>query len=109
MKAPELRKIIPARKPCVADVLCNWEMNIPKEKICVVILGPIVMCPDPTQINAPCGSKKQDKCQEQVCLEQCSGPRSTQLQTIPKDNSAKAWASRTKRLGKSHEGRSSEL
>ena len=24
MKAPELHKRIPARTPCVTDVLCNW-------------------------------------------------------------------------------------
>ena len=26
-EAPELQKIIPARKPCVTDVLCNCEIN----------------------------------------------------------------------------------
>ena len=27
MGAPELHRTITARKPCVADVLCNWEIN----------------------------------------------------------------------------------
>ena len=27
METPELHKIIPARKPCVTDVLCNWQIN----------------------------------------------------------------------------------
>ena len=27
IEAPGLHKIIPARKPCVTDVLCNWERN----------------------------------------------------------------------------------
>ena len=42
MKAPELYKRIPARKRCVTDVLCNWEMNSQTIKMCVIILGPIV-------------------------------------------------------------------
>ena len=42
-KAPELHKQIPARKPCVTDVLCNWGINSNKNKnVCVIILGPIV-------------------------------------------------------------------
>ena len=28
-EAPELHKIIPAKEPCVIDVLCNWEL-LPK-------------------------------------------------------------------------------
>ena len=28
--APDLHKIIPARKPCVTDALCNWEINFPQ-------------------------------------------------------------------------------
>ena len=27
MEAPGLNKRIPAREPCVTDVLCNWEIN----------------------------------------------------------------------------------
>ena len=27
MEAPELHERIPAREPCVTDVLCNWEIN----------------------------------------------------------------------------------
>ena len=27
LQAPELHKIIPARKPCVTDVLRNWDMS----------------------------------------------------------------------------------
>ena len=32
MEAPELHKILPARKRCVTDVLCNWETNKPISK-----------------------------------------------------------------------------
>ena len=39
----QLHKRIPARTPCVTDVLCNWEMNSQIIKyVCVIILGPIV-------------------------------------------------------------------
>ena len=42
MKAPELHKRIPARKPCVTDVLCNWEIQSQIIRMCVcdIILGP---------------------------------------------------------------------
>ena len=33
MKAPELHVRIPARKPCVTDVLCSWEINSLKKHI----------------------------------------------------------------------------
>ena len=43
MEALELHKRTPARKPCVTDVLCNWEMNPQIIKyVCVLILGPTV-------------------------------------------------------------------
>ena len=37
MEAPELLKRTPARKPCVTDVLCNWDINsrILKRGVCV--------------------------------------------------------------------------
>ena len=38
----ELHTRIPAIKPCVTDVLCNWEINSQMLKMCVIILGPIV-------------------------------------------------------------------
>ena len=41
MKGPELHKIIPARKPCVTDVLCNWAIDSQIIEMCVIILGPI--------------------------------------------------------------------
>ena len=34
-EATELQKRIPARKPCVTDLLCNWEMNSQMLKMCV--------------------------------------------------------------------------
>ena len=44
MKVPEIHRTIPARKPCVTDVLCNWEFNSQTIRmcVCVIILGPIV-------------------------------------------------------------------
>ena len=27
MEAPKEHKIIPAREPCITDVLCNWEIK----------------------------------------------------------------------------------
>ena len=41
MKAPELHKRILARKPCVTDVLCDWEI-IPKQENVCNHLGPMV-------------------------------------------------------------------
>ena len=39
----QLHKRIPARTPCVTDVLCNWEINSQIIKMCVCNhLGPIV-------------------------------------------------------------------
>ena len=43
VEAPELHQIIPARKPRVTDALCNWEVNSKMLKVCVIILGPIVL------------------------------------------------------------------
>ena len=43
VEAPELHRIIPARKFCgtVTDVLCNQEINSDNKNVCVVILGPV--------------------------------------------------------------------
>ena len=39
----ELHQIIPARRSCVTNVLCNWDINSQIIKnVCVIILGPIV-------------------------------------------------------------------
>ena len=37
-----ITKYIPASKPCVTDVLCDWQNNPPPKKMCVIILGPMV-------------------------------------------------------------------
>ena len=42
MEAPELHKIIPARKPGVTDVPCNCEDNSQTMNMCVIIFGPII-------------------------------------------------------------------
>ena len=42
MKVPELYEILPARKPCVTDVLCNQESHSQIVNVDVIILGPIV-------------------------------------------------------------------
>ena len=42
MKAPKLHKTIPARMPCVTDVLCNWEITSQIVNTREVILGPII-------------------------------------------------------------------
>ena len=44
MEAPELHKTIPARKPCVTDVLCNWESNSQTIKCVCDHYGPDSMC-----------------------------------------------------------------
>ena len=35
LEAPELHKRIPARRPCVTDVLCNWEIISQIINMCV--------------------------------------------------------------------------
>ena len=45
-ESAQLHKIIPAREPCVTDVLCNWVINSQTIKcvcVCKMILGPIVV------------------------------------------------------------------
>ena len=44
MKAPKLQKKIPARKPCVTDVLCNWELaaEIPGYPAKTVLIGGVL-------------------------------------------------------------------
>ena len=43
VESPALRKTIPARTPCVTDLLCDWEISAPKQKkVRVIVLGPIV-------------------------------------------------------------------
>ena len=44
MEAPELHKTIPARKPCVTDVLYIWEINSQIIKMCVHHFGPQSTC-----------------------------------------------------------------
>ena len=43
VKAPKLHNIVPASKPYVTDVLCNWVLNSQMIKIRVIILGPIIV------------------------------------------------------------------
>ena len=42
METPEVHDIVPARKPCATDVLCNWDIHSQIIIMCrVIILGPI--------------------------------------------------------------------
>ena len=43
IEAPELHKRSPARKPCVTDVLCNWELDSQAIKTRELIFGPLVL------------------------------------------------------------------
>ena len=42
MEAPESHEKIPAGRPCVTDVLCNWEIHSQRMKCVCKQLGPIV-------------------------------------------------------------------
>ena len=57
MEAPELHTIIPARKPYVTDVMCNWEIKLPINKnVCAIILGSIVGAIEIELFRNPCKS-----------------------------------------------------
>ena len=86
MKAPNYAKIIPARKTCVTDVLCNWEINakIIKMCVCVIILGPTVQGSlGPSRPETP---KKSETCLRGLrppeSLEKVSSGKS--LEKVPK-------------------------
>ena len=60
----ELHKIIPARKPCATDVLCNCKINSQTIKMCVIFLGPTLpwMRMDFVPPHAESGDGSYDLC-----------------------------------------------
>ena len=50
IEAPELHKIMLARKPSVTNVLCNWEISSQKIKVCVCV---IILCPIAMRVKSP--------------------------------------------------------
>ena len=72
----KLHKKIPARKPCVTDVLCNWEINTKMIKnMCLIILGPIVVTLFHAGFGKACGEVHSEIAPLQamtVCCALCS-------------------------------------